>query len=271
MLERARSLFLPFSLSLLSAALIAQNFFLLPESWRLLPVIFIMLGISILWRGNEAANDHSRAIGQNRRFRITKADSISATLIIDSGPSDVHLNATTDKIPTGATSQSSTLLAGSFAPDPPPIHRHFQHATIQLHRRQLNGLDWSNWRLNLAPELFWHFEIRSWLGDLWLNCSELTLEGGSCSSVMGTLRITPPARATGPLTLRNALGDIHVSVPPDRSCRIHIHHNRYTRFHSNELRYVPRGHGIYVAGSLAESAQPVLLELHPGLGDVYLE
>ncbi|MCY3835586.1 MAG: hypothetical protein OXF83_03990 [Anaerolineaceae bacterium] len=271
MLERARPFLFPLLIALISSAWLAQNFYLLPSTWRLLPFLFLSTGLFLLLGSGVSTPRPAHAASPDRHFRIAKADSISASLVIDNGMADVRLAASTDKRASGAPDESATLITGQYARTPPAVHRHFQHATIHLHHRQSSFFTQSDWRLQLAPELFWQFEIRSWLGDLWLDCGELILEGGSCSSVMGTLHITPPARASAPLTLRNALGDIHISVPPDRSCRIHIHHNRYTRIHANELRYVPRGQGSYAAGSLAESAQPVHLELHPGLGDVYLE
>ena len=117
----------------------------------------------------------------------------------------------------------------------------------------------------------WQIEIRSWLGELRLDCGALLLESATCSSVFGALYFTPPARADGPLTLRNALGDVHIQTPPDRSCRVRIHSNRFTRVHTNTLRYVAREDGIFAAGSLAESAKPVMLDLYPGLGDVFLD
>ena len=271
MLNRSRPFLTPLFLISFSAALLAQNFHLLPTDWRLAPVVFILIGIHFLLRGNASNQSHSPSIDADRYFRITKADSISASLVIDSGVENLWLDVTTDKTPIGTTDETSTLLSGHYAIAPPPIQRHFQHATILLNRRPLAFLNVSDWHLNLAPELPWQLEIRSWLGDHQLDCSALWLEGATCSNVFGTLRFTPPARATSPLTLRNALGDIYIQIPPDRSCRVRIHRNRYTRIHANDLRYVLLEDGSYAAGSLAESARPVPLEIHPGLGDVFLE
>ena len=271
MLDRARPFFTPLFLISFSAALLAQNFHLLPTDWRLAPVVLILIGINFLLRRNASAHSRSHPIDSDRYFRITKADSISASLVIDSGLEDLWLDATTDKTPIGTTDETATLISGQYTITAPPIQRHFQHATIQLNRRPFVFLNVSDWRLNLAPELPWQLEIRSWLGDHWLDCSALWLEGATCSNVFGTLRFTPPARATSPLTLHNALGDIYIQIPPDRSCRVRIHRNRYTRVHANDLRYVLLEDDSYAAGSLAESARPVLLEIYPGLGDVFLE
>ena len=269
MLDRARAFFTPLFFVSFCAALLAQNFHLLPTNWRLAPLVFILIGIFFLLRGNPATPGRSHSMHSDRYFRINKADSISASLVIDSGLEDLWLETTTDKTPIGTTDETSALISGQYDSAAPPSQRHFQHATIQLNRRPFAPLSTSDWRLNLAPEV--QLEIRGWLGNHWLDCGALWLEGASCSNVFGTLRFTPPARATSPLTLRNALGDIHIQIPPDRSCRVRIHRNRYTRVHANDLRYVLLEDGSYAAGSLAESARPVLLAIHPGLGDVFLE
>ena len=274
MLDRARPFLFPLLLALWGAALLAQNFLLLPVGWRLAPAALILLGAYLLWRGDWPASpkqDTERARLNERHFRLPRAESLSASLVIDSGPVDLRLQATTDKVPAGAATATATLLTGEYAAAPPTLNRHFQHATILLDRRPHAPFDWADWRLQLAPELPWQIEIRSWLGELRLDCGALLLESAACSSVFGALHFTPPPRASGLLILRNALGDLHIHTPPDRSCRVRIHDNRFTRVHTDPRRYVAREDGIFAAGSLAESAKPVMLDLHPGLGDVFLD
>ena len=266
MLERARLYSLPLFLTLWGLALLAQNFLLLPNEWRLLPFAVIFLGIYLLLGWDRATT----APGQ-RFFRIPRAETLSASLVIDSGPVAVQLATMTDKAPTGAGREAANMMTGQYATTSPTVHRHFQHATLLLDRRPFSLFDWGDWRLNLAPDIPWQLEIRSWLGELKLDCGALSIESASCSSVFGPLHFSPPTRASEPLSLRNALGDIHVHIPADRSCRVRIHRSRFTRVHRDERRYVIREDGSFAAGSLAESVTPTQLELYPGLGDVYLE
>ena len=133
MLDRARPFLFPLLLALWGAALLAQNFLLLPVGWRLAPAALILLGAYLLWRGDWPASspqDTARARLNERHFRLPRAESLSASLVIDSGPVDLRLEATTDKVPAGAATATATLLTGEYAAAPPTLNRHFQHATI---------------------------------------------------------------------------------------------------------------------------------------------
>ena len=216
MLSRARPYLLPMLLACFGGALLAQNFLLLPRAWRLPPLALILLGIYLLWRGDEATQrDPARRIpARERRIRLPLGDALSASLVIDAAAASIQLRAASDKTPAGAAREDAALLAGEYGSEA-GFRRHFQHATILLDRRSLAELAGDNWRLRLAPELPWQLEIRSWLGDLRLDCRALRLENAQCSSVFGALRFTAPARADGPLLLRNHFGDIRLHTLPD--------------------------------------------------------
>ncbi len=265
--EFSRPYLAPLALTLWGVALLAQNFLLLPSGWRLGAFALLALSIHLLWRGDWPSNETTRAA---RHFRILRDEASSASLIVDSGPIDTQIMATTEKTAAGA--KAASLIAGEYArATKPRAHRHFEHATVRLDRRPLSTFEWSDWKLRLAPDLPWQMEIRSWLGNLHLDCSALPIDSAEFSNVFGDLHFTPPLRAQGQIRLRNIWGDLHIHTPADRHCRTAIRSNRFTRVYADTLRYTAHSPHNFTAGSLAESEETVMLELYPGFGDVYLD
>ena len=78
------------------------------------------------------------------------------------------------------------------------------------------------WRADLAGNVLWDIQARSWLGSLALDLTGLRIEKATVRTTLGRISLTCPTRGYAQATLRAGVGDIEVIVPDQTGAKITI-------------------------------------------------
>jgi hypothetical protein len=73
----------------------------------------------------------------------------------------------------------------------------------------------TRWQSDLAGNVLWDADIRSFLGDLLLDLNALRFESLSARTRLGRLSIALPRRGYARMELKTGLGDVEVFIPPE--------------------------------------------------------
>jgi hypothetical protein len=252
------SLLWPLALVIAGIALLLHNFLLLGgfNLTALWPLLLVLAGATILLRGDLLPSDDARTFG------ITRGSVESATLEISAGEIDVQAR---------ALQREGRLIAGQFAADSrPELQVTDTHAVLRMDRAATPWLSFADWDLGLTPDLPWQLFVSTSLGQVRLDLSGLVLADATIATGIGDIRIQPPQEAFGPLYLRSALGDIHVTTPAGYNTRITVAGARMFHVHADEERYRQPQPGTFIALDAAANAQRVEIHISGTFGDAYL-
>jgi hypothetical protein len=80
----------------------------------------------------------------------------------------------------------------------------------------------TRWQSDLAGNVLWDADIRSFMGDLLLDLSALRFESLRASTRVGRLSVALPRRGYATMDLRNSLGDIEVFLPAETGVNVTV-------------------------------------------------
>jgi len=249
---------LPLILVAVGVLLLLNNFLLLSDfnALSLLPLLLVAAGAWLVLRGDLSSGEKARSFG------ITRGSVESAALEISAGEIDVDLR---------RLQREGRLIAGQFAPNArPDLHVDGTHAALKLTRAKTPWLAFVDWQAALAQDLPWQIYVTTSLGQINADLSGLIVQDARIASGIGDIRIVTPLEAFEPLTVRSAMGNIHVITPEGGNARIRTHATRLFKVHVDATRYDRLEDGLYVSRE-ADPAQPLIeLDVRGTFGDAYL-
>jgi hypothetical protein len=193
-------IFFPIVLMLVGLVILLNNFMLIEaDIVGLWPVILILIGIGVLWRGDLAPSWEAHTFG------ITRGSVESASLEISSAEIDVRLK---------SLGRAGRLIAGQYtARSRPYLSVRNNHASLVMHRGNTWLFSLADWELGIAQDIPWGLLLTTHLGTIQADLRGLNLTKAHIATGIGDIRVTSPEQATGPLYVRSAFGDIYFTVP----------------------------------------------------------
>ncbi len=246
------------ALTALGVVLLLNNFLLLSgfNAGALWPLLLVIIGGVILLRGDIVPSDEARSFG------ITRGSVESASVEISAAEIDVSMY---------ALEREGRLIAGQYAAGSrPSLEVDHDHAVLNMNRSATPWLSFADWRVALATDLPWDVFVTASLGQVQLDLSGLIVQRIVVGTGFGDIRVVCPEEAMEPMSLRSALGNIHVIVPPGYRVLVRSSGARMFRVHADENRYDVQEDGVYVTRD-ADPMRPLIeIEVSGTFGDAYL-
>lgn len=233
-------LLISFVLVVAGAALLLHNFLLLdvpaldPARWW--PVLLILAGVQILWRGDLAFT------WQAQTFGITRGNVQSAALEVGSGEIDVKIR---------ALRREGRLIAGQYAArSRPALAVRGGQARLSMQRGQTWLLSLADWEIGLTRDLPWQVLVSAFLGDVDADLRELRVEKAYLASGFGDVRMVAPDHwlaGSGELLMCGAstFGNVTLIVPAGAAAAVHVQAGPLARIQIDETRFLLREPGVY--------------------------
>ncbi len=248
----------PLAITAIGILLLLNNFLLLGDFniGALWPLLLVLLGATILLRGDFTPS------AEGRTFGITRGSVEQGTLEISSGEIDVMIR---------ALQQEGRLIAGQFASNARPALRvNDTHTYLKMDRASTPWLSFADWEMGLARDLPWQILISTHLGQVNLDLSSLIIQEVGIGTGLGDIRLVAPFEALGEIKVRSTLGNIHIITPVGHRTRIIVQMGRLFKVHADERRYAETEAGIFEAYDADESAPLVVIHINGTFGDAYL-
>jgi hypothetical protein len=248
----------PLALAAVGVLLLLHNFLLLADFnvTALWPLLLVVAGAQILLRGDLVPSQEARTFG------ITRGSVEAGALEISAGEIDVHIR---------ALQREGRLIAGQYAAGARPgMAVNDTRAHIKMDRASTPWLSFADWEMGLARDLPWQILVSAHLGQVSLDLSGLIIQEVIAATGIGDIRLTCPPEAFGPLRLRSALGNIHVTTPPGYRTQIRVRGGRMFGSHVDEHRYEQPEPNVFVARDADAAAPLVEIDVSGTFGDLYL-
>lgn len=222
----------PILLMIGGVVLLLDNFLLIDVNlaayW---PVVLVLLGLQVLWRGDIAPS------WQAHTFGITRGSVQSGSIEIESGELDVQLR---------ALRKPGRLIAGEYtARSRPSLSVRNNHATLRMQRGQTWWLSLADWDVGLATDLPWGILVSSFLGRLELDLRGLMVDRVYAASGFGDVTLTCPEDAHGLVYARSTFGDVRLVLPPHHPVTLTIKSGPLGRVRLNPARFRLVEPGVY--------------------------
>jgi len=235
-------------------ALLLLNFLLidLPANvslGRYWPVLLVLIGLILLWRGDLAFT------WQGQSFGITRGNVQSATLEAHSGELDVKVR---------ALRRPGRLIAGQYtARSRPDLIVRGGQAALTMQRGKSWLLSLADWEIGLARDLPWQILVNTWLGDIEADLRGMRVTRAVLATGFGRIDVIAPdgsdsARdvAIGVINpdsrglaiqihAASTLGNVLFVAPPNVPVAVHILAGGLGKAQIDEGRYLLRSAGIY--------------------------
>lgn len=207
------------------------------------PVLLVALGLQLLLRGDIAPS------WQAHTFGITRGSVQTAAIEVESGELDVQVR---------ALHKPGRLIAGQYtARSRPDLRVRNNHAVLRMQRGQTWWLSFADWDVGLANDLPWSILVSSHLGQLEVDLHDVQTDRAFVSSGLGSVALTCPRRASGPLAARSTFGEVRVNLPERSAARIHVRSGPFGRVRVNPARFDQVGPDRFVSKSSTEDASGV--------------
>lgn len=192
--------FIPLVVIIIGGILLLNNFFLIDaDLTRFWPIIFVLLGVQVLIRGDLAPS------WQAQTFGITRGSVESASLEINSAEIDVRLK---------SLQRVGRLISGQYtARSRPRLTVRNNHATLVMQRGETWLFSLADWDVSLAQDIPWKLLMSAHLGELQADLRGLQLERAHLATGIGNIKVICPDREAGPIYIRSTFGEIQVTVP----------------------------------------------------------
>ncbi|MBI5957513.1 MAG: hypothetical protein HY866_02170 [Chloroflexi bacterium] len=253
----------PLLLMIGGGVLLLDNFMLIEiDPTPYWPVVLVVLGLQLLWRGDIGPS------WQAHSFGITRGSVQSASLEIESGELDVQLR---------ALHKSGRLIAGQYtARSRPGLTVRNNHATLRMQRGQTWWLSLADWDVGLAQDLPWNILISSTLGRLDTDLRGLRVERAYVSSGLGSVAVICPEQVPGTLLARSTFGDVRITIPQDSRALIHVRPTVFgrTSIHSSHVKLLEPGvYATFSGGEASASGEPADLHIIAStvFGTIYIQ
>jgi hypothetical protein len=129
----------------------------------------------------------------------------------------------------------------------------------------------SSWEANLAGNVLWDVEARSWLGDLTFDLGDLRLDQVDIRSSLGALAVTCPTHGYTHLRLKTRIGQITLHVPPEVEARVRLKRGWLSTVRIKNERLLSVGKRRFCTPDFDSAAAQVEVTIEVGSGDVILD
>jgi hypothetical protein len=237
--------------------LLLLNNFLLLEGVTLSaywPILLIGVGVLILLNGDLILTR------QSGNFGITRGAVESATLEAASGELDIQLR---------ALRREGRLIAGNYTARSRPVLGTLQNgkqARVMMQRGQTWLLSQADWEVEITPDVPWSVMLTSWIGDMTVDLTDLTIERAHLGTGFGEIQVTAPATAPQGLALRSTFGNIGLELPKEAAAIIVAKPGRFGRLLIDESRYLMVEPGIYATLNYREHPAPMRIRVTSTFG-----
>jgi len=247
----------PLALVIIGILFLLQNYLLLDfDIWRLWPLLLIVLGLTIILRG-----DLGNRAAQN--FRISRGSVEAATLHASSGDIDIRLDA--------LEGQEARLIAGQYtAFSRPELATQSNRAIITMQRGRTWLLSLADWEIGLATDLPWEILLSTFLGEISGDLRGLIIDKGYFATGLGDIHLVAPDRPSGPIAIRSALGNIHLTVPASMEACLTVRAGPLFNVHIDSSRWQPDGDNRYVTPGYRDAVEPLELTIGGTFGGLTL-
>jgi hypothetical protein len=248
----------PLGLAAVGVLLLLHNFLLFTDFnvVVLWPLLLVVAGAQILLRGDLVPSDEARTFG------ITRGSVESGTLEVSAGEIDVQI---------GALQREGRLIAGQYAAGArPAMSVNDTRAHVKMDRAGTSWLSFTDWEMGLARDLPWQILVSTHLGQVHLDLAGIIVQEVVTATGVGDIRLTCPPEAFGPLRLRSALGNIHVTTPPGYQAQVRVSGSRVLGIHADQHRYEQLEQNVFAARDADTAAPLVEIEVSGTFGDIYL-
>ncbi|MFP4321176.1 MAG: LiaI-LiaF-like domain-containing protein [Anaerolineales bacterium] len=235
--------FFPILLILLGIVILLNNFLLIEaDVVSLWPLLLIIVGLGVLWRGDLAPS------WQAHTFGITRGSVESASVEINSGEIDVRL---------GRLDRTGRLIAGQYtARSRPRLAVRNNHATLNLQRGHTWLFSLADWELGIAADLPWAVLMSAHVGKLQADLRGITVAQAHIASGFGDIRVIGPTEIGGPIYVRSNFGDIDLVIPASLPALIQVTASPLCRIISDDSRFERDRSGAYYAARAYHPEQP---------------
>jgi hypothetical protein len=129
----------------------------------------------------------------------------------------------------------------------------------------------ASWEANLAGNILWDVEARSWLGDLTFDLGDLRLDKVDIRSALGTVDITCPAHGYARLHLKTRIGQVVLHIPPEVEARVRLKRGWLSTLRVKNERLLSAGKRRFSTPDFEGAAAQVEVTIEVGAGDVILD
>ncbi len=139
--------------------------------------------------------------------------------------------------------------------------------------RLRNGLfrpNLTRWQSDLAGNVLWDIDVRSSLGEVALDLSNLRLERVNASTALGRLSVRCPRRGYVQMRLRSLLGTIELIIPPQVGARVTLRRGQLAHVTLNNERLLAIGGGRYSTPDFDTAPAQVEIRIESSAGDIFL-
>ncbi len=236
-------LFFPITLVLVGIVILLNNYLVIDaDIVSLWPLVLILIGLQVAWRGDLAPNWEAQSFG------ITRGSVESAALEISSGEIDVRL---------ASLNRAGRLIAGQYtARSRPRLSVRNNHAMLTMRRGDTWIFSLADWEVGLAQDVPWSIVMSSYLGEFQADLRGLTLRQAHLATGISNIRVTAPDHITGNLHLRSTFGDLHLTLSAAIPTLIHVKASPFCRVIMPESPLEQDESGQYYATPSYDAANP---------------
>lgn len=128
----------------------------------------------------------------------------------------------------------------------------------------------TRWQADLAGNVLWDVEARSFLGDLTLNLSGLRLESVTAKTALGRLDVTCPTRGYTRMSLKTTLGDIELHIPTEIGAKVSVKRGALATIAIHNERVQTLKRDRYATPDFEAAPVQVEIQIETAAGDIIL-
>ncbi len=128
----------------------------------------------------------------------------------------------------------------------------------------------TSWRADLASNVLWDIEADSFWGDLSLDLGNLRLEEVKAKTTLGYLDIACPTRGYTRMSVRSALGEIEIKIPPQVGAKLVIKRGSLATVAIQNERLQPVRRNRYATADFETASAQVEIQVESAAGDIVL-
>ena len=256
------SLVMPLVLIALGVVLLLRNFLFI-ENIQILqfwPVVLVLAGLQLLWRGDLGIT------WQTQTFGITRGSVETASLEANSGELDVRVR---------ALRREGRLIAGQYTGrSRPGLAVRGDHAHLVMQRGQTWPFSLADWEIGLAKDLPWNLLISAHLGEVDVDLRGLQIDQAHLATGIGDVRVVlsdvPSDEHPGDVRACSTFGNVTLVIPPQVEAVVRVEQKALARLQIDEARFLMLEPGVYATLGYEQSIAPTNVELVSTFGTVRL-
>lgn len=128
----------------------------------------------------------------------------------------------------------------------------------------------AHWAVDLAGNVLWDVETRSFAGDMWLDLTHLRLSRLETRTAMGHITVQLPERGYVEMNLRIGIGRLELAIPPQTGVRIVVYRKQLATLEIHNERLVSIAPDRYTTPGYDEAPGQADIRIFASAGDVVI-